>query len=236
MGAASGAAAAAGGRKIAGGGMKDFGLSRNVAVVPKQTALLLIDVQNYTMEGGGEYKGLDAETIERKYGYFFREMRGRAIPNMQKLLAACRKAEIEIIYTVIASLTKDGRDLSLDYKISKMFCVKDSRDAQVLDEVAPQGDEIVLTKTSSSVFISTNLHYILGNLGVKQLIVVGALTDQCVDSAVRDACDLGYLVTLPTDACATQSRVRHENSLANNAGYCRQITTAALLAEIEALG
>jgi len=71
--------------------MKDFGLSRNVAVVPKQTALLLIDVQNYTMEGGGEYKGLDAETIERKYGYFFREMRGRAIPNMQKLLAACRK-------------------------------------------------------------------------------------------------------------------------------------------------
>jgi ureidoacrylate peracid hydrolase len=216
--------------------MKDFGLSRNVAVVPKQTALLLIDVQNYTMEGGGEYKGLDAETIERKYGYFFREMRGRAIPNMQKLLAACRKAEIEIIYTVIASLTKDGRDLSLDYKISKMFCVKDSRDAQVLDEVAPQGDEIVLTKTSSSVFISTNLHYILGNLGVKQLIVVGALTDQCVDSAVRDACDLGYLVTLPTDACATQSRVRHENSLANNAGYCRQITTAALLAEIEALG
>jgi len=180
--------------------MKDFGLSRNVAVVPKQTALLLIDVQNYTMEGGGEYNGLDAETIDRKYGYFFREMRGRAIPNMQKLLAACRQAGIEIIYTVIASLTNDGRDLSLDYKISKMFCVKDSRDAQVLDEVAPRGDEIVLTKTSSSVFISTNLHYILGNLGVKQLIVVGALTDQCVDSAVRDACDLGYLVTLPTDA------------------------------------
>jgi ureidoacrylate peracid hydrolase len=216
--------------------MKDFGLSRNVAVVPGHTALLLIDVQNYTMEGGGEYQGLDAATIDRKYGYFFREMRGRAIPNMQKLLAACRKARIEIIYTVIASLTADGRDLSLDYKISKMFCVKDSRDAQVLDEVAPRGDEIVLTKTSSSVFISTNLHYILGNLGIKQLIVVGALTDQCVDSAVRDACDLGYLVTLPTDACATQTRVRHETSLANNAGYCRQITTAALLAEIEAVG
>jgi ureidoacrylate peracid hydrolase len=216
--------------------MKDFGLSRNVPVVPKQTALLLIDVQNYTMEGGGEYDGLDAAVIDQKYGYFFREMRGRAIPNMQKLLAASRNARIEVIYTVIASLTKDGRDLSLDYKISNMFCVKDSRDAQVLDEVAPRGDEIVLTKTSSSVFISTNLHYILGNLGVKQLIVVGALTDQCVDSAVRDACDLGYLVTLPADACATQSRVRHDNSLANNAGYCRQITTAALLAEIEAFG
>jgi ureidoacrylate peracid hydrolase len=135
---------------------------------------------------------------------------------------------------VIASHTLDGRDLSLDYKISNMFCHKGSRDAQVLEEIAPRGDEIVLPKTSSSVFISTNLHYILGNLGIRQLIITGALTDQCVDSAVRDACDLGYLVTVPTDACATQSRVRHENSLANNAGYCRQISTQALLTEIAA--
>ncbi len=212
--------------------MKDFGLSRDVPIDPKQTALLVIDVQNYTMEGGGEYARLDAQTVERKYGFFFREMRTRAIPNMQVLLTRCRQAGIEVIYTVIASLTADGRDLSLDYKISGLFCPKGSRDAAVLDEVAPQGDEIVLTKTSSSVFISTNLHYILGNLGIRQLIIAGALTDQCVDSAVRDACDLGYLVTLPVDACATQSQVRQETSLANNAGYCRQMTTQALLVEI----
>jgi ureidoacrylate peracid hydrolase len=216
--------------------MRNFGLNRNIPVVPAQTALLIIDVQNYTMEDGGEYAGMDPGEIERKYGFFFREMRGRAIPNIQKLIAASRAAGVEVIYTVIASLTEDGRDLSLDYKISGLFCPKSSRDAQVLAEVAPQGDEIVLTKTSSSVFISTNIHYVLGNLGIRQLIITGALTDQCVDSAVRDACDLGYLVTLATDACATQSRVRHENSLANNAGYCRQITTAALLAEIAAEG
>jgi ureidoacrylate peracid hydrolase len=212
--------------------MKQFGLSRDVPVVPAQTAFLVIDVQNYTMEDGGEYTGLDAETVQQKYGFFFREMRERAIPKMQELLAHCRQAGIEVIYTVIASLTADGRDLSLDYKISGLFCPKGSRDAAVLDEVAPQGDEIVLTKTSSSVFISTNLHYVLGNLGIKQLIIAGALTDQCVDSAVRDACDLGYLVTLPVDACATQSLARHGSSVANNAGYCRQVTTQALLAEI----
>lgn len=234
MGRAPGAPVAAGGGKVKReDAMKNFGLNRNIAVVPKQTALLIIDVQNYTMEDGGEYAGMAPDEIERRYGFFFREMRSRAILNIQKLQAACRNARIEVIYTVIASLTQDGRDLSLDYKISGMFCPKDSRDAQVMDEIAPQGDEIVLTKTSSSVFISTNIHYILGNLGVKQLIIAGALTDQCIDSAVRDACDLGYLVTLATDACATQSRVRHENSLANNAGYCRQITTQALLAEIE---
>lgn len=212
--------------------MKDFGLTRNIPIIPAQTALLLIDVQNYTMEEGGQYADMAPGDVEQRYGFFFREMRHRAVPNMQLLLASCRMAGIEVMYTVIASLTDNGRDLSLDYKISGLFCPRSSRDAQVIDEVAPRGDEIVLTKTSSSVFISTNIHYVLGNLGRKQLIIVGALTDQCVDSAVRDACDLGYLVTLPIDACATQSRLRHETSLANNAGYCRQMTTSALLAEI----
>lgn len=216
--------------------MNLFGLARDLPVTPAQTAMLLIDVQNYTMENGGEYAGMDADEITRKYGFFFREMRGRAIPNMQLLLAASRAAGIEVIYTVIGCHKNDGRDLSLDYKISNMFCHKDSWDALVLDEVAPAGDEIVVPKTSSSVFISTNLHYVLGNMGIRQLIVAGALTDQCVDSAVRDACDLGYLVTLPVDACATQGQARHDNALANNAGYCRQVTTAVLLAEIAAAG
>jgi ureidoacrylate peracid hydrolase len=212
--------------------MKDFQLSRNVPVVRGETALLFIDVQNYTMPGGGEYIGLDPTEIDQKYGYFFHEMESRGIPNMQRLQLACREAGIEVMYTVIESLTQDGRDMGLDYKISGLFCPKGSRDAQVLDAVRPLPDEIIIPKTSSSVFISTNIDYVLRNLGVRYLIIVGALTDQCIDSAVRDACDLGYLVTLPTDACVTQSVQRHETSLANNRGYCRQVTTAALVAEI----
>jgi len=73
---------------------------------------------------------------------------------------------------------------------------------------------------------------VLRNLGVRSLIIAGVLTDQCIDSTVRDACDLGYLVTVPTDACATLSAERHDWALRNNRGYCRQVTTAALVAEI----
>ncbi|GAB0113062.1 cysteine hydrolase family protein [Acidisoma sp. C75] len=215
--------------------MKNFGLSRDVPVVPGATALLLIDVQTYTMRGGGAYAGLDPATIEARYGYFFQEMEGRAVPNMQRLQAACRARGIEVMFTVIESLTEDGREMSLDYKISNLFCPRGSADARVIEALAPVGDEIVLPKTSSSVFISTNIHYLLGNLGIRHLIIAGALTDQCVDSAVRDACDLGYLVTVPVDACATASEVRHLSSLANNRGYCRQITTEALLEEISRL-
>ena len=215
--------------------MKDFGLSRNVPVKRGATALLFVDVQNYSAPGGGEYAGLEPEVIETRYGYFFRELRDRAVPNMQRLQTACRQAGVEVMYTVIESLTQDGRDMGLDYKISGLFCPKGSLDARVIDAIAPRGDEIVIPKTSSSVFISTNIHYVLGNLGVKHLIVCGLLTDQCVDSTVRDACDYGYLVTLVTDACATLSAERHASSIANNQGYCRQRTTEEMIAELTAL-
>ncbi len=75
----------------------------------------------------------------------------------------------------------------------------------MLEQLAPSGDEIVLPKTSSSVFQSTNIHYLLRNLGVRQLVVCGCVTDQCVEHAVRDACDLGYLVTLVPGAEARQA-------------------------------
>jgi ureidoacrylate peracid hydrolase len=215
--------------------MKDFGLSRNVPVRSGATALLFVDVQNYSAEGGGEYAHLPRQEVERRYGYFFREMRERAVPNMRRLQQACRKAGVEVMYTVIESLTLDGREMGLDYKISRLFCPKGSWDARVIDEIAPIADEIVIPKTSSSVFISTNIHYVLGNLSVKHLVVSGVLTDQCVDSTVRDACDLGYLVTLVTDACATQSEERHISSIANNRGYCRQVTTDQMVAELAAL-
>lgn len=211
-------------------------LSRDVPIDPAHAALLFIDVQNYTARpDGGEYASLDAAEKAARYGWFFRTLRDTALPNMQRLKAACRGARIEVMYTVIEALTRDGRDLSLDYRISGLFVPHGSWDAQVLAEIAPAEDEIVLPKTSSSVFISTNIDYVLRNLGVRSLILAGMLTDQCVDSAVRDACDLGYLVTVATDACVTLSAERHEWSLRNNRGYCRQVTTAALLAEIAAL-
>ena len=111
------------------------------------------------------------------------------------------------MYTVIQSLTRDGRDRGLDYKISGFHVPPGCWDAQVLDEINPGGDEIVLPKSSSSVFSSTVLHTILGNMGITQLILCGCVTDQCVEHTVRDACDLGYLVTLVTGMAALASHL-----------------------------
>ncbi len=213
-------------------------LSREVPIKPNEAALLFIDVQNFNCRpDGGKYRdeGLSPQEALRSYAYFFERLRTAVLPNMQRLLDACRRHGIEVIYTVIESLTRDGRDRSLDYKITGFNVPRGSWDARVLDEVAPGDDEIVLPKTSSSVFISTNLHYLLGNLGVKQLIVVGCLTDQCISSTVRDACDLGYLVTLVIDACATHSQARHDAAIDHIRGYCRQRRAEELLHELAAV-
>ena len=211
-------------------------LSRDVEIEPARTVLLLVDVQNYNCKSdGGEYLDLNPAEKEQRYGYFFRTLRESALPNMVALQRACRSARIEVVYTVIESLTADGRDRSLDYKISGFNVPKGSPDAKVVGELAPLADEIVFPKTSSSVFISTNIDYVLRNLDIRYLIIAGCMTDQCVDSAVRDACDLGYLVTVTTDACVTLSPERQEWSLRNNRGYCRQVTTAKLLDEIARL-
>ena len=208
-------------------------LTREKPLVASESALLLIDAQNFSAHReGGSFAGLEAEVFEARFGWFFRELEARVVPNLRALIEASRSAGVEVIYTTIESLTLDGRDRSLDYKISGFHVPRGSWDARVLDALAPDEDEIVLPKTSSSVFMSTNIDYLLRNLGVRQLVLGGFLTDQCVESAIRDAADLGYLVTQATDACLTHNAERHENSLRAIAGYCRQRTTAELLAEL----
>ena len=169
-------------------------LSREIPVDPPRTALLFVDVQNYCADrSGGSYSNLSDAEIDESYGWFFRTFAEITLPNMVRLQTACRSAGIEVIYTTIESLTRDGRDRSLDYKISGFNVARGSWDGQVLAAIAPSADEIVIPKTASSVFNATNIDYVLRNLGVEQLIVSGLITDQCVESAVRDACDKGYL-------------------------------------------
>jgi ureidoacrylate peracid hydrolase len=209
-------------------------LSREVPVVPTETTLLFVDVQNYCAHrDGSEWKGLAGAERAARLSYFFEQLETHVVPNMQRLQTACRRAGVEVMYTVIQSLTRDGRDRSLDYKITGFNVPRGSWDGKVIDAIAPGEDEIVIPKTSSSVFISTNIDYVLRNLGTRYLILSGVVTDQCIESAARDACDLGYLVTLATDACTTMSQERHDWALRAITGYCRQRTTDELVRELE---
>ena len=207
-------------------------LSRELPLRLGESAFLIVDVQNYCAHpDGAEVRSIpEAQRAERDF--FFAALKP-AVKNTARLQHCCRAAGIEVMFCVIENLTQDGRDRGLDYKITGFHVPKGSWDAQVLDAIAPVGDEIVIGKTASSVFNATNIDYVLRSLGIKQLVIAGIATDQCVESAIRDACDLGYLVTLVTDACATYSAARQQASEQALRGYCRQVVTADLIAEIE---
>jgi nicotinamidase-related amidase len=199
---------------------------RQRAIEPDRTALLVIDLQK------GEYNP-DKIAAEPQHAYLFERIREAVIPNGQKLLAACRAAGVEVIYTVVESLTLDGRDRSLDYKVSGIFFPKGAWGAEVLDELKPLANEIIIPKTSSSLFNSTNFEYVLRNLGVEYIMVMGVVTDQCVETTVRDGCDRGFMMTLIDDACATFSEQRHKESLIGIKGYCRTRTTDEVIEELQ---
>jgi nicotinamidase-related amidase len=194
-------------------------LTRDRPILQGRAALLVIDAQNATFDPATGWGA--AELIEAA--------RARVIPNIARLLDAFRGAGLEVIYTVMENATADGRDRSLDYKLSGIDIAKGSWQAKVVDALAPEADEMVLPKTSSSVFNSTNLDYLLRNIGIEDVFVTGFLTDQCIDHAVKDGADRGYYMTCVHDACAAQTQARHEAALSCFKGYCRILTTAEVL-------
>ena len=195
---------------------------RDKKLDPARTAVLVVDAQNAEI----------SPEVQQGHPYFYQTVKENALPAMRRLLEGARAAGVEVVYTVIESLTLDGRDRSLDHKLSNMHIPKGSPLAQVIEEVAPVGDEIVVPKTSSGVFNSTNMDYLLRNLGAENVIVTGFLTDQCVDMAVRDGADRGYYMICATDACATYSAERHETALRAFGGYCRLQTVDEILADL----
>jgi nicotinamidase-related amidase len=192
-----------------------------------RAALLVVDVQ----------RGFCERAVSDSLGfgsgdYFWQRADALVLPNAGRLIAAARAAGVEVIYTVIEALTLDGRDRSLDHKRSDFLIPKGSAGGQVMPQIAPQGDEMVIPKTASGIFNATNIDYILKNLGVERLVIFGVYSHQCVESAVRDASDRGYLVTLVEDACAAKTAEQESTTATGMKAYARVTMTEALLKEL----
>lgn len=203
-----------------------------------RTALLCIDLQYLD---AAPHIGVfaDAENSgvpEEAQRYYFERLESLVLPNVRRLQDAFRDHGLEVIHTRIQSLTRDGRDRGPQHKRLGLHAPPGSREAQFLEAVAPVGDEIVINKTASGVFNATNLSYVLRNLGITGLFVVGVYSNECVSTAIRDACDLGFYVTLIEDGCATVTQELHEASIVSvRDRYARVLTTEEAIAELTAL-
>ena len=194
---------------------------RDIRLDPRTTALLVIDIQNTYME-------VDSDPLEAGRWEPFRErMNNTVIPNTAQLIEYCRARGVEIMFARIACLKSDGRDRSLSQKkpgFNYLLLPKDREDSQLVPELTPAGDDIVVIKTTDSALTGTNLRLILRNMEISDVIVAGIFTDQCVSSTVRSLADESFGVIVVEDCCAAATEELHLNELRSiNMIYCHVV-------------
>jgi nicotinamidase-related amidase len=202
---------------------------------PAETALLVIDVQNIYVERANRNTLSPADQVQYdRWTPFHERMRKRVIPNTRRLLELFRKAKIECLFARIACQTEDGRDRSLSQKMpgwNNLLLPKNQHASQLVSELAPQGDEITVTKTTDSALTGTNLRLILTNLGIKNVVCAGIFTDQCISSTVRSLADESFNVVVLDDCCAAGTDDLHDKELAIiNMIYCHVMNADELVA------
>ncbi len=177
------------------------------------TALMMIDLQYVDAHPDhGTLARARELGVLGEYLYYLERLQRVVIPNVCRLQGAFRQRRMELVHVHIASLTRDGRDRGLFYRLLGIEAPRNSKEAEFLPEVAPRDDEIVIAKTSSSPFNSTNIDTVLHNIGVRQIVLTGVMTSGCVESTARDASDRGYDVILVTDACSARTEAMEQKT------------------------
>jgi biuret amidohydrolase len=193
----------------------------DIVLKPAETALLVIDIQNTYLET----KSDPAEAA--RWQPFMNRMYGTVIPNTARLMETCRGRGVETMFARIACLKPDGRDRSLSQKkpgFNYLLLPKDREDSQIVSELAPRDDEIVILKTTDSALTGSNLRLILRNMGIRNVIVAGIFTDQCISSTVRSLADESFNVVVVEDCCAAATDDLHRRELEIvNMIYCHVV-------------
>jgi len=196
--------------------------------------LLVIDVQNVYLQRS-EPAALDgpARAMYDAWTPFHERMHRVVLPTIRRLLDRFRGDGHEVLYARIACQTRDGRDRSLSQKLpgwNNLLLPKDEWESQIVADIGPQADEIIVTKTTDSALTGTNLRLMLTNLGISQLVCCGIFTDQCISSTVRSLADESFSVIVVDDGCAAASDDLHRHELEIiNMIYCHVMSSAELL-------
>lgn len=199
-------------------GLTDF--QRIVGTLPEFTlnfekaALLIIDMHYLQVHRDFGY-GNKAKQLGLSHviDYYYGRVEQQVVPRLHEVIPCFRDAGAQIIYCRVLSAKEDGSDFCLRYRSWGLKVLESSREAQILDEIAPQAGDILLNKTTQNVFLSTNLDQILRNMDREFLVLAGVVTNNCVEAAARTAVDLSYKTFVLEDCCAAFSEEAHVNAL-----------------------
>jgi biuret amidohydrolase len=183
---------------------------------PKQTALVIIDMQRDFLEKGGfgDALGNDVGLLRR------------TIQPTQRLLAAARQAGLLIVHTREGHRA-DLTDLPPAKKARGHFTVgigdvgpmgriliRGEAGHDIIPELYPLAGEPVVDKPGKGAFFATDLHAILQSRSIAQLVVTGVTTEVCVSTTVREANDRGYDCLVLRDCCGSYFPEFHDSALA----------------------
>lgn len=168
-----------------------------------KTALLIIDMQKDYFKPGEEqpFKPL-VEMVASK----------GIINNITKVIAAARRIAIPIVFTTHVT-RKDKADLvpsitdaipQRDARQIRDLVIEGTPGADVVDELKPAPDDIIIKKRRGNAFYNTDLEAILRKRGIDTVIATGVQTDACVVSTVRGAQEQNFHVIVLSDCCATR--------------------------------
>ncbi len=121
-----------------------------------------------------------------------------ALPDIER--AAARAAELIDLFHRHRLPVIHIRHFEMDPAVG--FLLGGTPGAEIDPRVAPQGDDLLITKNYPNAFRDTTLAKIIHVLGAKELFFCGAMSNMCVDATVRAAFDMGYHCTVIEDACA----------------------------------
>jgi len=119
----------------------------------------------------------------------------RIIPNIQCLLNFARKKGIPIIYTNDTHLP----GIDEEFEVWPQHAVVGTKGAEVIEELKPKKSDYVIQKRRYSAFFETYLDLLLRELKVDTLVLVGLVTNVCIQNTAADAFFRGYRIIVPED-------------------------------------
>jgi len=164
------------------------------------------------------------------YGSLKVERAKRIIPNIKKLLEWARREKIPVIYACDYHREEDG-----EFKLWPKHAVAGSWGAQVINELKPEKGDYIVFKRRYSAFYSTDLDLLLRELSIDTLIIVGLVTNVCIQHTVCDAFFRGYKTLVPEDCVEALSEEIHRQALEYMKSIygCEITTSSKIIGELK---
>ena len=201
----------------------------------ERAALLVVDMQNYGCNPDAGLGPMLRDRHPRIAGYYLPRLADTVIPNVTRLVAAFRLAGRDVVFTRHGPLVADGRDM-IPRRRRRDIAAREATELpalwhrgtfehELIEQLEPMPGELVVDKNTSSAFNSTGIEWLLRNMGIGTLVVVGMATDMCVETTARDAADRGFDVIIVEDGSATFRERHHRAALSGFARVFGQIWT-----------